>query len=78
MDAETNNDPEVDMTLIRREGDKRLKSVEKGDEALDAIVAEIRRSQRAGGRPNIKKIAEASAVARSTIYERLEKETYRP
>lgn len=64
-------DAEVDMTLIRRLGDRRLKAVDKGDECLTLIVAEIERSQKAGGNPNIKKIAEAAGVARSSIYDRM-------
>lgn len=67
-------DAEVDMALIRREGDKRLKNVAKSDEALDVIAQEIRRAKRAGGNPNIKQIAEVAAVARSTLYERLKEE----
>lgn len=62
---------DVDMGLIRRLGDQRLKNVGRADEALTAIIAEIRRAQAAGGNPNIKQIAEASALSRNTIYERL-------
>lgn len=62
----------VDLRVICHHGEERAKLLAAADAELDAIVDELLRVERAGGRPNVASAARLADVARSTIYRRLE------
>lgn len=61
----------MDLRFIALAGERRARALGDAEEALNDVVAELKRVRDAGGRINVKLAAELLGVARTTIYDRL-------